>query len=243
MKGIVITGVVALCAITATPAAALPQRYETTRHSDVYWTGFTACGQVEPTDVYSHDIKAKRPRVERGPALGSTLSNEFDDPIATVTAVRRIHARYGGVGIRWELTASHFLCDPEYVAWLQNEHAGDDDGNGIETGWATESRRFTVSYSVPVPRSRLQACGRVRMLYTRTTVESNGYVSTCRAGRAVARAWSRYQEADNGIHPQVKFTSAVTIRGYRCAAPSSDEYSLRMNCRKGRARVHWEWGD
>jgi hypothetical protein len=78
--------------------------------------------------------------------------------------------------------------------------------------------------------------------HTSAFVEANGYVPTCRKARSIASAWSRYQVADNGIHPMIKFGTPSQIRGYRCSGARLVIGELsRVRCRKGRARVRWEW--
>ncbi len=75
-------------------------------------------------------------------------------------------------------------------------------------------------------------------------MEANGYTPTCRKARSIASAWSRCQLADNGIHPMTKFSTPTRIRGFRCSgAHPVEDYSVGVRCRRGRARIYWQWGE
>lgn len=208
-----------LAGAAAAPATALPPKYETYAARDYF---VVECGQEDAVIIVPIS-RAYRPTRLDGPELGETLYNRSGDPVAIVIGIERARDLSGGVGLRWTVEGSGVACEEERE-------------------FRTVSYRFEIEWRIP--RSELQHnCGKVRMLFTRSVVAANGYVPTCRKARSVAQGWSRYQEADNGIHPMIKFSSPVTIRGYRCAAPRSENYTLWVNCRRGRARVYWEWGD
>jgi hypothetical protein len=167
--------------------------------------------------------RAYRPTRLDGPQFGERVYDRNGDPVATVVGIKRARDLSRSVGLRWTVEGSGVACEKERE-------------------FRTVSYRFEIKWRIP--RSELQHnCGKVRMLFTRSVVVANGYVPTCPKARSVAQGWSHYQEADNGIHAMIKFSRPVTIRGYRCAAPRSENYTLWVNCRRGRARVYWEWGD
>jgi phospholipase/lecithinase/hemolysin len=98
----------------------------------------------------------------------------------------------------------------------------------------------------PASASALERdCGTVQVLdFARASVEANRYTATCNKARRIARQWSRYQQADNGVHPMVKFSTPVRILGFRCSgARSLPDGGIAVRCRRKKARVRWEWGD
>jgi hypothetical protein len=221
MKLIPLGGLVAALFV-ASPVQGLPPKTETYSERGSF---LVECGGVDSLTV-APPLGARRPTPLRGPARGATIYSRNGDPIGIVVAIERARDEFGEVGLRWTVEGSDAACQEPNI--------------GVR--YRSEAYEFTIRWRLP--RSELQHnCGRVRMLFTRSVVVANGYVPTCRKARSIARGWSDYQEADNGIHPMIKFSSPVTIRGYRCAAPRSEEFTVWVNCRRGRAWVYWEWGD
>ncbi len=82
--------------------------------------------------------------------------------------------------------------------------------------WLLGVLSLVIFTALPASASALpRYCGTVPMLdFTRAEVEANRYVASCRKARRIARHWSRYQPADNGINPMIKFSSPFTNTGF-----------------------------
>jgi hypothetical protein len=217
----IIAAALILSAVLGSSASAMPVRYE--RQATLWGFYGVQCGKQ--TSFTFGFPGARKPRVTSGPEVGQTMVTDQGDPVAVVVIVERARDELGDIGIRWTVEGSSVACErPD---------------ERFDTKWV----RFGMTWRIP--RSQYLECGKVRFLnFTRASVEANGYVSSCRKARSIASAWSRYQMADNGIHPMRKFSTPTTIRGYRCSgAHPVEQYSVGVNCRRGRAKVSWQWGD
>jgi hypothetical protein len=214
--------VVALSLLVTGAASALPPQYRDfapTRSAEV------RCDQL--TTVTVTHPRSRRPAkvgTSLGWRVGSSVTNARGIPVAVIAATERVRDADGDLGIQWTLRGAYDACD--------------DPAGQHFIDWSFGIR-------VRTPKIALSECGKVRMLnFTRAQVLANGYTPTCRSARSVASAWSRYQTTSTGVHPMRKFSTPSRIRGYRCSgARPVYEYSVQVRCRRGRARVRWEWGD
>jgi hypothetical protein len=214
--------VVALSLLGPEAASALPPQYRDfapTRSAEVRCDELTTVTVTHP--------RSRRPAKvgnSLGWRVGSSVTNGRGIPVAIIAATERVRDREGDLGIQWTLRGAYEACDdpapPHFIEW-------------------------SFGIQIKAPKSAVSECGEVRMLnFTRAQVSANGYTPTCGRARSIALAWSRYQIADNGINPMIKFSSPTRIRGYRCSgARPLYESSVQVPCRRGRARVRWEWGD
>lgn len=207
--------------LTPSTASALRPQYRNFAPSR---TMEVRCDQLSTVTV-THP-KSRRP-AKVGNSFGwhvdSSVTNGHGIPVAIIVAIERVRDANGDLGIRWTLKGAYEACtDP------------------------ASQHRIDWSFGILIKKAKVEFsdCGTVRAVNgTRAFVEANGYTPTCRKARSVASAWSRYQNADNGIHPMLKFSRPSRIRGFRCSGAKLGglDSPSRVKCRRGRARVKWWW--
>jgi|SRR5215207_3217880 len=210
---------VAVVLVVAASALALDTVRSTVASGYTFWGSLT-CGSTS-SDTVSLGRGAFGTEVVR-PQLGRAIYDDaYGDRIGTLTEVTPFR-RDGRGYVRFSVTGGETLCDPN--AYL-------DEGYPEEVP-------YRIAYSYSIPRSRMQFCGNLAWFYTRTDINANGYVATCRKARRVARSWARRSNAvcHLGRCP------TIVASGYTCRY-STGSYTLHVKCRRGRAIVRWSWGD
>ena len=215
------TVLAALALLAPATAVAMPPRYKPFHQRIAIEV---RCDQLGTATV-THP-KSRRPaKVANSTAwgVGGSVLNNAASPFGVIVATERVRDANGDLGIRWTFKGAYEACtDP------------------------SSAHRINSTFAILIkrPKADFSDCGSVKAVNgTLAFVEANGYATSCKRARQVASGWARYQNANNGIHPMLKFVSPSRILGYRCSGAKLGQGSdfSRVNCRKGRARVKWWW--
>ena len=206
-----------LLGVLAPGAAALPTVLRETATVTAYTNKAFVCGEG-----YSQTFPGPKGfnQTVLAPKIGDPIVDKSGKILGTVSSVVGSSDSDGFLSLRIDALA--VSC------------AAGQSGTSLGTAKGIEAR---VSYTVRVSKRTLQFCGDIPWLGTRTDIEANAYVSSCRKARLVAKGWLKRFVCTKKRCPSITRTG-----GYKCRIRFT-RTQAHVRCTRGRAVVAWSWRD